>query len=92
MSEDESAQRKEENNLTDKQTLLYENFMAVYILRADEMEHIRLQSSQVWKTFVDNTPRTLKLGLKILFSKLISAISRGKPVETIAKTAVFNFC
>lgn len=49
--------RRDEAISTEKQHLLYENFMSVYILRADEMEQIRLQSSQVWKNFVDNTPK-----------------------------------
>ena len=66
--------------------------MSVYILRADEMETIRLQSSQIWKNFVGNTPKTLKLGLRILLNKLINAIVRDKPVDIIARTAIFNFC
>lgn len=66
--------------------------MAVYILRADEMEQVRLQSTTVWKNFVDNTPKTLKYGLGILFNRLITAIIRSKPVDTIARTAISNFC
>jgi len=42
---EENNIKRDENTLSEKQTLLYENFMAVYILRADEMEQIRLQSS-----------------------------------------------
>lgn len=30
--------KRDENTLTDRQVLLYESYMAVYILRADEME------------------------------------------------------
>lgn len=30
--------KRDENTLTEKQVLLYESYMAVYILRADEME------------------------------------------------------
>ncbi|KAL4445680.1 hypothetical protein ABPG74_006231 [Tetrahymena malaccensis] len=84
--------KREEGELTHKQKLLYQSYMAVYILRADEMEQVRLQSTQVWKNFVDNTPKTLKYGLSILFRILITAIVRPPPVENIAKTAICNFC
>lgn len=38
---EENNIKRDDNTLTEKQALLYENFMAVYILRADEMEQIR---------------------------------------------------
>lgn len=34
--------------------------MGVYILRADEVETIRLSANNVWKTYIENTPKTLK--------------------------------
>ncbi|EGR27417.1 hypothetical protein IMG5_195990 [Ichthyophthirius multifiliis] len=84
--------KRDESTLTYKQKVLHENFMSIYILRADEMEQIRLQCAQIWKNFVSNTPRTLKLGLPILMQKLIYAITKGGVVQAIARTAISNFC
>ena len=40
--------------------------MAVYIIKDDDLEMPRLTANQVWNTYIENTPKTIKLGLNEL--------------------------
>ena len=44
----------------------YKGLMAVYILKDDELEMPRLTANQVWNTYIENTPKTIRTGLKEL--------------------------
>lgn len=37
--------------------------MGIYILRNDEMDVVRRTATDVWKNYIENTPRTLKKAL-----------------------------
>ena len=65
--------------------------MAVYILRADVVEQVRFTASQVWKTYIENTPRTLKRALGYLIKKYVQMIVRDQPLNEIAQQSIRNF-
>ncbi len=48
----------------DKAYAYYKGLMAVYILKDDDLEMPRLTANQVWNTYIENTPKTIRTGLK----------------------------
>lgn len=49
-------------------------------------------ATKTWKTFIENTPRTLKHALPILISKLSYSVSLGDPLDNIAYNSIKSFC
>mmetsp|Transcript_34234 Transcript_34234/g.30963 ORF Transcript_34234/g.30963 Transcript_34234/m.30963 type:complete len:317 (+) Transcript_34234:368-1318(+) len=47
---------------------------AIYILKFDDIEVVKNNATQIWKTFVDNTPKTLKTILTQLLDKILSLL------------------
>jgi len=41
-----------------------QNLMQLYILRSDDAEQVRINATQIWKAYIDNTPRWVKRGLR----------------------------
>ncbi len=41
----------------------YRGLMAVYIMKDDELEMTRFTAIQVWNTYIENTPKTIKTGI-----------------------------
>lgn len=50
----------------DKAPYYYQALMAVYIMKDDELEMPRVTANQVWNTYIENTPKTIRSGLKVL--------------------------
>lgn len=48
---------------TDKNYAYYRGLMAVYVIKDDDLQMPRLTANQVWNTYIENTPKTIKLGL-----------------------------
>lgn len=84
--------QQEEHKDQKKMTLFYINYMSIYILRSDELEQIRNNATNIWKTYIENTPRTLKQAMPMLNDRLIFAIIRDDPIDQIAKMSIKNFC
>lgn len=61
---------------------------AVYIMRSDNSAVVRQVALQVWKTIVENTPRTLRDILATLVAQLIESLASGN----IDKRAVAGRC
>lgn len=40
--------------------------MAVYIMKDDQLEMPRVTANQVWNTYIQNTPKTIRSGLYTL--------------------------
>jgi hypothetical protein len=51
---------------TDKTYAYYRGLMAVYVIKDDDLEMPRLTANQVWNAYIENTPKTIKLGLQEL--------------------------
>ena len=51
---------------SDKTYAYYKGLMAVYILKDDELEMPRVTAFQVWNAYIENTPKTIKSGLRTL--------------------------
>jgi hypothetical protein len=51
---------------TDKSEYYYQALMAVYIMKDDELEMPRTTANQVWSAYIENTPKTIKCGLRTL--------------------------
>lgn len=45
----------------------------------------------VWKTHIENTPKTLKIGLPILIEKYVQAICKGEDIANIAYASIGSF-
>ena len=48
---------------TDKAYAYYRGLMAVYIIKDDELEMSRATAIQVWNTYIENTPKTIRSGI-----------------------------
>jgi hypothetical protein len=71
--------------------LYVQNLMLLYILRCDDAEQVRMNATQIWKSYIDNTPRWVKRGLRHLIRLLADMMTRpGLP--TIGVSAIQNFC
>ena len=51
---------------SEKNYAYYEGLMAVYVLKDDDLEMPRVTANQVWNTYIENTPKTIKSGLREL--------------------------
>ena len=67
------------------------NLMLLYILRSDDVEQVRHNATQIWKGYIDNTPRCVKRGLRYLFTSL-STIITIKALHNTAISTIKNFC
>jgi len=38
--------------------------MCVYIIKDDELEMSRMTAIQVWNTYIENTPKTIRAGIE----------------------------
>ena len=47
----------------DKAYAYYRGLMAVYVIKDDELEMSRATAIQVWNTYIENTPKTIRSGL-----------------------------
>lgn len=54
--------------------LYIENLMLIYSMRQDEAEDVRKNATQIWKDYIDNTPRWVKRGLRHLVTVLCKII------------------
>ena len=50
----------------DKAYAYYRGLMAVYIIKDDELEMSRATAIQVWNTYIENTPKTIRSGIEEL--------------------------
>jgi hypothetical protein len=50
----------------DKAYAYYRGLMAVYVIKDDELEMTRATAVQVWNTYIENTPKTIRLGIEEL--------------------------
>lgn len=50
----------------DKSPYYYQALMAIYIMKDDELEMPRVTANQVWNMYIENTPKTIRSGLKVL--------------------------
>ena len=50
----------------EKAPYYYQALMAVYIMKDDELEMPRITANQVWNMYIENTPKTIRSGLKVL--------------------------
>lgn len=63
--------------------------MGVYILKDDDVEMPKETAFMVWNTYIDNTPRTLKMGLSTLVAMWVRGIKQ--PASKIALHSITNF-
>jgi len=47
----------------DIQNFMYSNYMGIYCLRSDDNEVIRNSATNIWKLYVENTPKLLRLAI-----------------------------
>lgn len=50
----------------EKNEYYYQALMAVYIEKDDDLEMPRQTANYVWNTYIENTPKTIKSGLRTL--------------------------
>ena len=79
-----------DNSNEEKEAFYYQALMAVYILKDDEVEMPRETAFQVWNTYIDNTPKTLKMGLNTLITMWVRGIKQ--PAASIVSNSITNFC
>jgi hypothetical protein len=51
---------------SDKTYAYYKGLMCVYIIKDDELEMSRMTAIQVWNTYIENTPKTIRAGIEEL--------------------------
>lgn len=78
-----------ENTDEEKEACYYQALMGVYILKDDEVEMPRDTAFSVWNTYIDNTPKTLKMGLSTLVKMWVRGIKQ--PACNIALRSITNF-
>ena len=44
----------------DISSFMFNNYMGIYCLRSDEMDVIRNAANNIWKIYVENTPKLLR--------------------------------
>lgn len=67
--------------------LYIQNLMLLYILRHDDAEQIRMNATNIWKQYIDNTPRLVKRGLRHLI-RILSDIMTRQGLHTIGVTSI----
>src|ERR1700733_13689292 len=65
-----------ENSDDEKEGYYYQALMGVYILKDNEVEMPRVTAGQVWSAYIDNTPKTLKLGMHKLVAMWVKGVKR----------------
>lgn len=65
--------------------------MGIYILRYDDVDQIRHTATNIWKNFIDNTPKTLKNALEIFMDKLCNGINLEQEIVEITIRAIKEF-
>lgn len=66
--------------------------MGVYIMRFDEMDQIRNCATNIWKVFIENTPKTMKMALNYFLDKLCeSIINSNKDISNTTTRCLREF-
>ena len=65
--------------------------MLLYILRFDPIDQIKVNATQIWKTYVDNTPKTIKKAFKYLLHKIIQIV-KIEELSDVSNAIIENFC
>ncbi len=65
--------------------------MLLYILRQDSVEQVRHNATQIWKGYIDNTPKSVKRGLIYMIRSLAHIINLPALNQT-AENTIENFC
>ncbi|CAD8121429.1 unnamed protein product [Paramecium sonneborni] len=71
--------------------LYYLNLMTLYTMQQDVADVVRQNAVAIWKEFIDNTPKTLKKGLKQYVIQLCNIMSRDGVVQN-GINSIRNFC
>ncbi|CAD8213344.1 unnamed protein product [Paramecium octaurelia] len=71
--------------------LYYLNLMTLYTMQQDVTDVVRQNAVATWMEYVDNTPKTLKSGLKQYVIQLCNIMSRESVVQNGINT-IRNFC
>ncbi|CAD8203588.1 unnamed protein product [Paramecium pentaurelia] len=71
--------------------LYYLNLMTLYTMQQDVVDIVRQNAVAIWKEFIDNTPKTLRKGLKQYVIQLCNIMSRDRVVQNGINT-IRNFC
>ena len=79
-----------ENTDLEKETNYYEALMGIYILKDDEVEMPRITANQIWNTYIENTPKTIKSGIPFLIRMWSKGIS--EPASNVVYRSIFGFC
>ena len=64
---------------------------SIYILRHDSVEAIRSVANQLWKNFVENTPKKLKIMLGTLIRTLVDLMIYSEELESICRNCLSQF-
>jgi hypothetical protein len=78
-----------DNSDEEKEACYYQALMGVYILKDDDVDMPRDTAFSVWNTYIDNTPKTLKMGLGTLVKMWVRGIKQ--PASGIALRSITNF-
>jgi hypothetical protein len=65
--------------------------MLLYIMRQDDAEMVRNNATNIWKSYIDNTPREVKTGLRYLVRALTSIMSKPR-LHVVGINTIINFC
>ena len=78
-----------DNSDTEKEDCYYQALMGVYIIKDDEVDMPRETAFKVWNEYIDNTPKTLKIGLGTLVKMWVRGIKQA--ASNIVLRSIINF-
>jgi len=86
-----SERRAGKDSDTDYAGIFTRIVTSIHILKFDHSEHVKHTANQIWKTYVENTPKTLKQILPALIDKLVYILAEVEENVDMAEICIHEF-